>query len=218
MQSTTKTEPKAQDFGPVLETERLILRQLSPDDLPDMHLIFNDPEVGRYLFDGELVPFQTTISVLEASDRDFSERGVGLFGVRLRGADEVDLVGLCGLRWEEGIGEMEIMYCLLPELWGRGLTTEAARAALRFAFEEAGLRRVMGGADEPNAASLRVIEKLGMRPAGRILPKAPEVPYFVLNRDDLLRADAGGGPRLISLAVEKRHGPTTFPLEPERFF
>jgi ribosomal-protein-alanine N-acetyltransferase len=192
MQSATKTKPKAS--APVLETERLVLRPLSPDDLPAMHLIFNDPEVGRHLFDGELVPFKTTISVLEASDRDFSERDVGLFGVRLRGAD-YDLVGLCGLRWEEGIGEMEIMYCLLPQLWGRGLTTEAALATLRFAFEEAGLWCVMGGADKPNVASLRVIEKLGMLPAGRILADVPDVSYFVLHRDDFLRADASGGAR-----------------------
>ena len=194
MPSTTKTEPKARILAPVLETERLVLRQLSPDDLAAMHLIFNDPEVGRHLFDGELVPFKTTISILEASDRDFSVRGVGFFGVRLRGADH-DLVGLCGLRWEEGIGEMEIMYCLLPQLWGRGLTTEAARATLRFAFEEVGLWCVMGGADEPNAASLRVIEKLEMRPARRVLAEAPEVPYFVLNRDDFMRADASRGLR-----------------------
>ncbi len=194
MPFTTKTEPKARAFAPVLETERLVLRQLSPDDLPAMHLIFNDPEVGRYLFDGELVPFKTTVSVLEASDRDFSERGVGLFGVRLRGTD-YDLVGLCGLRWEEGLGEMEIMFCLLPQLWGQGLTTEAAQESLRFAFEEAGLWHVMGGADEPNVASLRVIEKLGMWPTGRVLAKAPEVPYFVLERDDFLHAGAGGGPR-----------------------
>ncbi len=201
MPPTTKTEPKA--CAPVLETERLALRQLSPDDLPAMHLIFNDPEVGRHLFDGERVPFQTTLSVLEASERDFSERGVGLFGVRLRGADDCDLVGL---RWEEGIGEMEIMYCLLPELWGQGLTTEAARATLRFAFEEAGLRRAMGGADEPNAAYLRVIEKLGMLPVGRILAKAPEVPYFVLNRENFLRADASGGARRSRLPLRSGTG------------
>jgi ribosomal-protein-alanine N-acetyltransferase len=195
MSSTTKTEPNAQALTTVLQTERLLLRPISPDDLPAMHLIFNDPEVARYLFDGERVPFKTTLSVLQASDRDFSERGVGLFGVQLGGADDEDLIGICGLRWEEGIGEMEIMYCLLPELWGRGLTTEAAHECLRFAFEEAGLWCVMGGADEPNAASLRVIEKLGMRFAGRILADAPEVPYYVLNHDEFMRADASAGSR-----------------------
>jgi [ribosomal protein S5]-alanine N-acetyltransferase len=177
----------------VLETERLVLRPVSDDDLAATHRLFDDPAVRRYLWDDRPVSLEAAASILEASARDFSERGVGLFGVRLRGAEE--LVGLCGLRWEEGIGDMEIMYCLLPELWGRGLATEAAEACLRFAFDEAGLERVMAGADEPNAASLRVIEKLGMRFVDRILPAAPEAPYFVLNRADFPRADARGGER-----------------------
>jgi [ribosomal protein S5]-alanine N-acetyltransferase len=177
----------------VLETERLVLRPVSDDDLAATHRLFDGPAVRRYLWDDGPVSLEATESILEASARDFAERGIGLFGVRLRGAEE--LVGLCGLRWEEGIGDMEIMYCLLPELWGRGLATEAAQACLRFAFEEAGLERVMAGADEPNAASLRVIEKLGMRFVDRILPAAPEAPYFVLNRADFPRADARGGER-----------------------
>lgn len=108
----------------MLQTERLVLRPVSADDLTAMHRVFNDPAVRRYLFDDQAVSVETTRSVLKASTRDFSERGVGLFGLRLRGADG-ELVGLCGLRWEEGLGEMEIMYCLLPEWWGRGLATEA---------------------------------------------------------------------------------------------
>jgi ribosomal-protein-alanine N-acetyltransferase len=178
---------------PVLETERLILRPISNDDLAATHRVFDDPAVRRYLWDDRPVSLEDTASVVQASARDFSERGVGLFGVRLRGAEE--LVGLCGLRWEDGIGDMEIIYCLLPELWGRGLATEAAEACLRFAFEEARLERVMAGADEPNAASLRIIEKLGMRFVGRILPAAPEAPYFVFNRADFPRANARGGER-----------------------
>jgi ribosomal-protein-alanine N-acetyltransferase len=178
---------------PVLETERLILRPISNDDLAATHRVFDDPAVRRYLWDDRPVSLEATASVVQASARDFSERGVGLFGVRLRGAEE--LVGLCGLRWEDGIGDMEIIYCLLPELWGRGLATEAAEACLRFAFEEARLERVMAGADEPNAASLRIIEKLGMRFVGRILPAAPEAPYFVFNRADFPRANARGGER-----------------------
>ena len=178
---------------PVLETERLTLRPISNDDLAATHRVFDDPAVRRYLWDDRPVSLEATASVVQASARDFSERGVGLFGVRLRGAEE--LVGLCGLRWEDGIGDMEIIYCLLPELWGRGLATEAAEACLRFAFEEVRLERVMAGADEPNAASLRIIEKLGMRFVGRILPAALEAPYFVFNRADFPRANARGGER-----------------------
>jgi hypothetical protein len=95
----------------------------------------------------------------------FYEVSLGLFGVLLHGGEE--LLGICGFaRWEE----MELTYELLPKLWGRGLATEAARACIRYAFEEVGLRRVIAGADAPNATSLRVIEKLGMKPAGSINP------------------------------------------------
>jgi [ribosomal protein S5]-alanine N-acetyltransferase len=112
----------------------------------------------------------------------FSEEDLGLFGVRLRGSEE--LVGFCGFARWEGMEEMELTYELLPELWGRGLATEAARACLRHAFEEVGLRRVIAGADAPNAASLRVIEKLGMEPTGNINPFVPDAPYYVLYRED----------------------------------
>ncbi len=175
-----------------LETGRLLLRPISAEDVPDLYSMFNDPLVRRYLWDDRPVSFETTISVLEASLRDFSERSVGLFGLRLRDAEE--LAGVCGLRWEEGLGEMEIMYCLLPEFWGRGLATEAANACLRFAFDEVGLERVLAGADRPNAASLRVIRRLGMRPSRKTLPGAPEVPYYEIGLDDFLRPGAGGCP------------------------
>ncbi len=69
-------------------------------------------------------------------------------------------------------------------MWGRGLATEAAWACVRYAFEKVGMERVIAGADEPNTASLRVIEKLGMKYVGNINPSAPQEPYFALYRKD----------------------------------
>lgn len=170
----------------MLKTACLVLWPLSPADLAGVYWIFNDRAVKRYLWDDKSISVEATRSCLEESARDFSEKGVGLFGVQLRGTDE-ELIGICGLRWEEGIGGMEIMHCLLPRWWGRGFATEAARACLRYAFDEAELKRVMVGADEPNIASLRVIEKLGMRYVGKILPAAPDVSYFELKREEFDR-------------------------------
>lgn len=182
-----------------IETERLAMRPLESGDLAAMHRVFNDLAVRRYLWDDKPVSLEMARSCLERSARDFSERGVGLFGVRLRG--EAELIGLCGLRWEEGIGGMEIMYCLLPEWWGRGLATEAARACLRYAFDGAGLGRVFGGADAPNVASLQIIKKLGMGYVGNILAAAPNAPYFALTREEFDRRKWGvsltAGPAVI---------------------
>ncbi len=165
-----------------IETPRLDLWPLLPEDLAPMHYIWNDPLVRRYLWDDEPVYVAAARACVQESEREFAERGLSLFGVYLRG--ETGLIGCCGFRSLEGAQDTELMYSLLPEWWGRGLATEAAHACLRYAFEEVGLERVVAGADAPNAASLRVIEKLGMQPIGNIAPGAPEAPYFALHREE----------------------------------
>ena len=61
---------------------------------------------------------------------------------------------------------------------------------MRYAFEEVGMERVIAGVDAPNTASLRVMEKLGMKYLGNINPTAPEEPYFALYREGFLAAMA----------------------------
>ncbi len=168
--------------APTLETERLVLRPLSADDADALHRISNEPNVRLYLWDDEPVPEATIGDLIAQSVRMFSEENIGLFGVRMRGSE--DLLGFCGFVRLEGMEEPELGYELTSEVWGRGLATEASRACLRYAFAEAGLGRVIAGADAPNGASLRVIEKLGMKPLGNINPNAPDEPYHALYREE----------------------------------
>lgn len=168
--------------APTLETGRLVLRPLAETDVDELYRISNEPLVRRYLWDDEPVPRTKIEEVVTQSMRMFSEEGLGLFSINLRGGEE--LVGFCGFLRLEGMEEIELGHELAPELWGRGLATEAVRACLRYAFEEVDMRRVIAGADAPNAASLRVIEKLGMKPTGNINPRAPDTPYYVLYRED----------------------------------
>lgn len=175
---------------PTLETERLLLRPLSGGDVDAPHRISNEPLVRRYLWDDEPVSKAKIEEVVAQSTRMFSEEGLGLFGVRLRSAEEP--VGFCGFLRLEGMEEAKLGCELLPGLWGQGIATEAARACLRHAFKEVGLNRAIAGADEPNIASLRVIEKLGMRPAGNINPSVPEAPYYVLYRREFFAPVTAG--------------------------
>jgi len=175
---------------PTLETERLVLRLLSADEVECLHRISNEPSVRLYLWDDELVSVTTIESLVAQSDRTFSEEGLGVFGVRVRGREE--LLGFCGFVRLEGMEEPELWYELTQKVWGRGLATEAARACVRYAFEEVSMERVVAGADAPNTASLRVIKKLGMKDLGNINPSAPEEPYFALYREDFFAAMAKG--------------------------
>jgi RimJ/RimL family protein N-acetyltransferase len=174
----------------MLETERLLLQPISADEVDSLHRIPSEPNVRLYLWDNELVSEATIKSLIAQSDRMFSKGKIGIFGVRMRGRE--DLLGFCGFVRLGGMEEPELWYELTQEVWGRGLATEAAWACLRYAFEELGMERVIAGADTPNAASLRVIEKLGMKYLGNINPSAPEEPYFALYKEDFFAAMATG--------------------------
>ena len=76
------------------------------------------------------------------------------------------LVGIAGLQPLDGGPDVELTYALEPSSWGAGYATEAGAAALEYAFAEAGLDRVVGIAKPENTASVRVLEKLGMRALG----------------------------------------------------
>jgi [ribosomal protein S5]-alanine N-acetyltransferase len=175
---------------PMLETERLVLRPLSADEVDSLHPISNEPNVRLHLWDNEQVSQATVKDLIAQSDRMLSEEKIGVFGVRMRGRE--DLLGFCGFVRLEGMQEAELWYELTQKVWGRGIATEAAWACVQYAFEEVGMERVIAGADAPNTASLRVIEKLGMSYLGNINASSPEEPYFVLYREDFFAAIAEG--------------------------
>jgi hypothetical protein len=91
------------------------------------------------------------------------------------------VIGLGGLQPLGATDDVEVGWWLVPERWGQGLATEVGRAALRFAFDVAGLERVMAVAHPDNLASRRVMERLGMRPLDVVTGAAlglrtPDVP------------------------------------------
>jgi RimJ/RimL family protein N-acetyltransferase len=167
-----------------LETDRLVLRPIATDDADALHRISNEPAVRRYLWDNRPVQKATIRDIISESSTMFADEGIGLFGVRRRGRE--NLIGFCGFVRLEGMDEPELAYELRQGTWGEGIATEVSRVCLRHAFEEVALERVIAGADPENVASQRVIEKLGMRPVGPLNPNVPEASYYVVYRGEFL--------------------------------
>ena len=142
----------------------------------------------RFLWDGDVIPREKAEEVVRAGIDSFERHGFGFWGVREKGRE--DLVGFAGFRFVEPGGDVEILYGIAPGLWGRGYATEAARALLAWAFRETALTQVLVGADAPNRASLRVMEKLGMRSHG-IRTTAGETVYWSIGREDFPRLGPG---------------------------
>jgi RimJ/RimL family protein N-acetyltransferase len=95
------------------------------------------------------------------SATSFARDGFGLFTLARREPPR-EIVGFAGLRRFWPAGEVELLYALRPDCWGQGLATEAAREVLRFGLEDLGLEEILAGADLENAASFRVMERVGM--------------------------------------------------------
>jgi RimJ/RimL family protein N-acetyltransferase len=143
-----------------LTTERLELRALDDADVAGLVRHWGDAKVRRYLWDDKPVTDDMVSHIVTTSNRDFRERGYGIWAVRFAG--EQDLLGMCGLRRVREGDAVEILYSLRPRYWRQGLATEAARAVLEHAFERLHLTQVVAYFDDVNVASAGVLRRLGM--------------------------------------------------------
>jgi RimJ/RimL family protein N-acetyltransferase len=147
-----------------IETERLLLRPYKASDLDALHRLQSLPEVVRYLLWGPRSRAEV-VAMLEkrtSQTRIAAEGDKLILAVTLR--DGGALIGNVNLRWlsaEHRQGETG--FVLLPEYHGKGYGREAARAMLALGFGELGLHRIIGRCDARNAASARLMERLGMR-------------------------------------------------------
>lgn len=147
-------------------------------------MLWTDPGVRRFLWDGEFIPLEKAEEVVRAGIDSFDRHGFGFWGVRER--ERQGLIGFGGFRFVEHGRDVEILYGIDPRFWGRGYATEAAQALIDWAFRETALTRIVAGADAPNRASFRVLEKLGMRYEGLRTTAAGETPYWVIPSEESL--------------------------------
>jgi RimJ/RimL family protein N-acetyltransferase len=146
---------------PEIETSRLRLRLFTPDDLDDLERLFSDPQVMLYLGveAGKTLSRAETEEMLRGIIKVWHERGFGRWAVIQK--ETYRFIGLCGLKLLEG--QPELIYVLEKAFWGQGLATEAARAALRYGFEEVKLERIVAVTRRENVASQRVMRSTGMK-------------------------------------------------------
>jgi RimJ/RimL family protein N-acetyltransferase len=147
-----------------LQTERLTLRMLRESDLDAYAEMCADPEVMRYLGDGQPLSRPMAWRNLAQMVGHWSLRGYGLWAAEERSSGV--LVGRVGCWNPEGWPGFEVGWMLRRSFWGRGYATEAARASLQFAFIQLQQPRVISLIHPENAASRRVAERLGERLQG----------------------------------------------------
>lgn len=164
----------------MLETARTRMEAWQPEDAAAVRRLATDSRVMRHISGGEPWDDERIREFLARQIRQEEQLGYCLWKLMLKETSE--MVGLCGLQPLAGTDEIEVGWWLAPEHWGKGIATEAALAALAWAFEQKKLSRVVAVALPDNHASIRVMEKLGMRFEGRVLHKGFEVVKYAIDR------------------------------------
>lgn len=160
-----------------LLTDRLAIRPYDPDDHEQMHeVLYGDP-VAMAMIGGAVSPDETARRVRAYAEMHV-RRGYACWAVEER--ETGLLVGEAGLQPFDGGGpEVELAYALGTAYHGRGFATEAGRAVLAEAFGPLGLGEIVAVTRDDNAASRRVLDKLGFVPAGRRTAWGHDQPFFV---------------------------------------
>jgi len=166
---------------PSIRTDRLVLRGFRGADAADFHALLCGEDVLRYFPRTDPPPLDRVERLLASYVAHWSRRGFGIWAVTLAGTGE--LIGRCGLQEIPDTGEIEVDFLLGRDFWGRGFSTEAAGPSLRFGFETCGIEAIVGIVHPDNAASCRVLEKIGLTNPHRTVYFGMDCFRYEISRD-----------------------------------
>ena len=164
-----------------IETARLKLRRFTPNDLNDLYEIRADPDVMRYIGSGKPESIEQVQTAFNKLLAHWEQHGFGRWAVLDKESEK--LIGWCGLAYLENTEDVEIGYGIAKSYWGKGLTSEAAAAVLKWGFEELGLDHIVAVAWPDNVASRRVMDRLGMKYVKMAHNYHAEVVYYAIRRE-----------------------------------
>ena len=148
-----------------LLTPRLKLRWMDESDVEAHYAVFSDPEVARYWSSGPWTALDQSRDHIAATQAAYADGSGMRLGIELR--ESGALIGNASLhRFVDASRRCELGYALARAHWGCGYVSEALRALLDYGFTALDLNRVEADIDPRNAASARVLEKLGFRKEG----------------------------------------------------
>lgn len=153
------------DRLPTLAAGRLRLRALTAADTDAVYAVFSDPQVMRYWSSPPMTAPEQAVAYIEHIEQWFARRAGLQWGIAHGDDDRViGTATLCAFALEHR--RCEIGYALSSTAWGQGLAHEALTRLLRYAFDELALERIEADVDPRNAASIKLLERLGFRHEG----------------------------------------------------
>lgn len=149
-----------------IETDRLVIRPQRLEDVDEIYTAVSEKDFYQYI--PEEVPSREGVrKIIEwsiAQNQKNTPEKIYKFNLSIIHKEDGKIIGYCGLGPDDlGMGETEIYYGISSRYRKRGIALEAARATVKYGFEEIGLKKIMAFVDYRNAPSIKLVENLGMK-------------------------------------------------------
>jgi RimJ/RimL family protein N-acetyltransferase len=150
----------------IIETERLLLREILDTDLEGMFALDNNPNVHHYLGKNPILTIDKSQDYINNIRKQYLENGIGRYAVILKETNQ--FIGWCGIKYiterENGhVNFYEIGYRFIEAFWGKGYGFESAKAWLDYGFNSMKIKTIYASAHIDNKGSRHILEKLGMQ-------------------------------------------------------
>lgn len=142
-----------------LETNRTRLREFGGDDMGAVRALFTEPAIMRYI-GGKPMSDEQVVGLLSFFRTHYEEHGFGPWAVSLRDSDAI--IGVAGLKFVHDLENPDLGFSFFKPYWGKGYATEIGRALMDFGFKHRRLGKIGAIVNHENAATIRVLQKLGM--------------------------------------------------------
>lgn len=169
----------------MLETERLIIRKFTLDDLETLIALRSDDEVAWGIGGARSQSREFNQQRLNFALDCYEKYGFGMCAMIHKETGE--FFGWSGLQPLEDSGEIEVGYGMAKKYWRQGIGFEAAQAWLDYGFRQANLARIVAVAMPENKGSWRIMEKLGMTYEKNEIHYGMELVFYAISREDFLR-------------------------------
>ena len=169
----------------MIETERLLFRKFTMDDLDWLCELRSEKEVARYL--GGVQPRENVETRLRWYLDCYEKHGFGYCVMICKKNSEQ--IGWAGLQPLDDTGEIELGYGMAREYWGRGIGTEAGKAWLNFGFNKLGFDRITAIAFPENTVSRRIMEKAGMKYEKNVFLRGCDLALHAISREEFDRSN-----------------------------
>jgi RimJ/RimL family protein N-acetyltransferase len=146
----------------VIETDRLVLRWLTPDDTAFILELLNDPSWIRFIGDRGVRTLEDAQNyILTGPMEMYSRLGFGLYLTELK---EGNLpIGICGLIKRDSLEDVDVGFAFLSKFQSNGYGFEAASATMAYGIDQLGLKRILAITTMDNHASSKLLEKIGLK-------------------------------------------------------